>query len=177
MRPQDQVEAAVKARGYHEGYNEKQLLARNVAKLLEETMEFTVGLYLDFDEFKRRHEHAIDKQITDLGSKARKKFDDPTAWENVRLKSDPAAMRKEAADLQVVLFQIASRLEQIDGEPFDIIQAAVEKATADVSRGITRRTEETDELGTERFFTPSGKKRGRKRAPAPSQQTPFRLSS
>jgi len=134
MTIQEQVAEAVAARGYREGWTAEQFAARQVAKLAEELGELQCVFFLSG---KRNWggdslEHAID----DVGAFASERFNDRHDWNDARpVPGALATARAELADIQVVVFALASALSEIDGEPFDVMQAALDKATADVERG------------------------------------------
>ena len=74
-------------------------------------------------------------EIRNAGASARWLFDSEEKWVDQDV-PEPEALAKELADLQVVLFCAAAALGELTGEPFDVVQAAREKATADVARGV-----------------------------------------
>ena len=130
MTPQRRVFAAVQARGYTDGWTEAQFVARQVSKLVEELAEVAhevpaVGA-------------TILIKLADVAEMAREEFDEKDAWTPPvwpafaeRLWPDRrAAIASELADLQVVLFAAAERMG------VDIVALAVEKAEADVKRGV-----------------------------------------
>lgn len=134
MDAQRQVAESVAKRGYRDGWTAEQFLARQVCKLVEELAELTLTiakvwpggrLYWPWQQI-------IDK----AGLAARLSFDDPAEWHDVAV-MDLAALKSEAADMQVVLFNIAAAIGELEGgQPFDVVQAAVDKATRDEARGV-----------------------------------------
>ena len=140
-KEQLQVVLATEKRGYKSGWSPVQFLARQVCKLQEELGEladlFENMPVADVPIFSTVNLN-LDYIITQTGKKARKAFDRTAAWERVSSidYEDVEQTKKELADLQVVLFNAAGAIEDITGQPFDIIQAAVEKAEADIKRGV-----------------------------------------
>ena len=132
--PQQKVTDATKERGYRDGWTPEQFLARQIVKMMEELGELTHWI-LDFpnDELAER--------ICDLATLCRHDFDDTERWKESKVKADaaiinnPKLLQKEAADMQVVLFNMADAIATITGQPFDVVQAAVEKSKGDVERG------------------------------------------
>jgi hypothetical protein len=134
----------VQRRGYREGWTASEFLVRNVIKLQEELAELTgvslprIGTFNNYGP-----------ALMLVGVVARTVFDAPKddfdvewAATNERLR-DPKwidAIGQELADMQVVLFCAAEALsslyERQDAEPFDLIEAALKKAAADVDRGV-----------------------------------------
>ena len=129
---QEQVAQAVAARGYREGWTAEQFAARQVAKLQEELGELVYWFSLSrkTDRDGNRLEYAMD----DVGVFAGSRFNDADDWSDVDIHSLDGA-KAELADIQVVVFALAAALSEIDGKPFDVAQAALDKATADVERG------------------------------------------
>jgi NTP pyrophosphatase (non-canonical NTP hydrolase) len=127
---------ATEKRGYREGWNDVQFLARQITKLQEELSELS---YLVRDDGFEEDETDLEYCIQRAGRQARSAFDG--VWFGYAALRDQtedtfANLRKEAADCQVVLFNIAAILELITFEPFDLVQAAVEKSKADIKRGV-----------------------------------------
>lgn len=124
MNAQEIVSANVAARGYRDGWTAEQFVARQLCKMTEELDEAVKHLRKnDRQVFSFAWELAV------AGPMARRKFDDREAWDTVTL-HDPDALRSELADMQVVLFAAASALE------FDVVQAAIDKSSQDVARGV-----------------------------------------
>lgn len=120
---QDQVAIAhnVRDRGYWDGLEYENLACRHIAKLVEEIAE--AAELLD-GRFAYWRDH-----ITESAKLARNVFDRRELWESYTI-TDLDKFKTELADIQVVLFSLATVLE------FDVIQAALEKSCADVGRGI-----------------------------------------
>jgi len=128
---QQRVVTSVCNRGYLDGWTPAQLIARQICKLQEELSELsecvTPSPYLEGEAF---HFH-----IQKTGVFARQLFDTREEW-GYEPTADVDALKKEAADLQVVLFCLAASIEELTRQPFDIVAAAVEKATSDEARGV-----------------------------------------
>jgi len=136
MREQKAVADATVRRGYRKGWTNEQFLARQCAKLQEELAEIVQCVNVSGNR-----DIALHTAITYAGSVARKYFDDHDYWIwqstiTRKRKERIAQLKKEIADCQVVLFNMADAIGEITGEPFDLVGAAVEKATADIERGI-----------------------------------------
>lgn len=126
MNAQEIVAANVAARGYRDGWTAEQFVARQLAKLTEELSEVVCDV-----AFPSSNTRGVDWRVSVsmAGLSGRWLFDDRPAWENISL-DDPDAIRAELADMQVVLFAAAQALD------FDIAQAAIDKSSADVARGV-----------------------------------------
>jgi hypothetical protein len=133
MDAQRKVAESVAKRGYRDGWTAEQFLARQACKLVEELAELTLTvakiwpggrLYWNWQQ-----------RMNIAGKLARLSFDDPAEWADVAVLDIKAAM-EEAADMQVVLFNIAAAIEEATGQPWDIVQAAVDKASGDEARGV-----------------------------------------
>lgn len=132
MSEQAVVYEAVRERGYLDGYEPDALLFRQLLKLTEELGEawahvnsrssgsLRAAAYMRSAAEEARHE--FDKR------------DELSGYVHVQTQIDELA--SELADLQVVLFVAAQIIAQETGQPFDIVQAAVDKAEADVKRGV-----------------------------------------
>lgn len=119
--PQTAVAQAVAARGYRDGWTPEQFLARQFPKLIEELGE--ASECLTWDEL-----HNVFQEI---GEVCRLMFDDRESWEPMQPTiTDKKKLGDELADVLVVLFCMA------DIAGVDVIQAAVNKAVSDVSRGV-----------------------------------------
>lgn len=138
MNAQQAVYAAVEARGYTAGWSSIQFLARQIAKLTEELAEAYDLIEYDADDPLA---FDFDLELGRAGRAARRFFDERTAWDRTEVGPQDvdefvASMRQELADCQVVLFCAAHALARFDGAPFDVVEEALKKATADVSRGV-----------------------------------------
>lgn len=122
MNAQEIVAANVAARGYMAGWTTEQFVARQLAKLTEELSEALACMH----DPGWHHEWTYDAHMA--GRLAREDFDRKVLWDTVTV--DAYALRSELADMQVVLFAAAAALE------FDITQAAIDKSSADVPRGV-----------------------------------------
>jgi NTP pyrophosphatase (non-canonical NTP hydrolase) len=119
MNAQEIVAANVAARGYRDGWALGQLAARQIAKLTEELAELAKAIdgnmvWLD--------------TLEDAGRQARLAFDYAPAWADVKLIRNVA--EDELPDVAVPLFVLADILSM------DIVQAAIDKSSADVARGV-----------------------------------------
>lgn len=136
MNAQEQVAKNTADRGYRDGWTAEQFAARQVAKLTEELGE--LARYIAFGGLGS---HSLAQRMTlhvdiiGTGDQARWNFDDQDGWSICEL-GDMNIAKSELADIQVVVFNLAHALAEITGEPFDVVQAAVEKSAADVERGV-----------------------------------------
>ena len=120
---QKQVASLVQERGYWDDLEPERLVCRHVAKLVEELGEATSHIGKLNPPFRWLIAADVAAEV------AREEFDNLDAWQDYYICSIDA-LKAELADLQVVLFSIAEVLE------FDIAAAALEKAQADVKRGV-----------------------------------------
>jgi hypothetical protein len=101
----------------------------------EELGELTLWI-LDFENDR------VARDIELLGEDCRFSFSLTTTWQKTptaigaKAKNDPDLLRQEIADMQVVLFNMATAIEEITGKPFDVVQTAVDKSRSDVKRGV-----------------------------------------
>ena len=124
---QEQVAQAVAARGYREGWTAEQFLTRQLLKLVEESGEASSWVQDDAAGFFQALAASFNaKRAFDSGVSYRMVRDFIPRWRE---------FAKELADIQVVLMCAAQALSEMTGEPFDVAQAALDKATADVGRG------------------------------------------
>ena len=130
MNAQEIVAANVAARGYANGWTAEQFVARQLCKMTEELGEASDQIVstASVSPISRNVLWWIDK-LGDAERRARIAFDNPADWCNFKF-SDPDALRSELADMQVVLFAAAEALG------FDVVQAAIEKSSKDVERGV-----------------------------------------
>lgn len=102
-------------------------MARQLCKMTEElgeaAKESIVGLRLS-----RNVLWWLDK-LDDAGRRARIAFDTQEDWSGAEL-VDSDILCSELADMLVVLFAAAAALD------FDVVQAAIDKSSADVARGV-----------------------------------------
>lgn len=128
---QQRVVGSVCQRGYLDGWTYAQLAARQICKLQEELAELsacvTPSPFLEGEAFAFNLQKA--------GAFARRLFDIRAEW-GYEPTADIDALKKEAADMQVVLFCLAASIEGLTNQPFDIVAAAVEKSTSDEKRGV-----------------------------------------
>jgi len=134
--PEDRLQAriarATAKRGYREGWTATQFLARQLAKIVEELGEagaHLVGLVPPVFMYRLQDAADLGKYIFDARL--------PADWGSWPMA--PEAMDRlagELADVQVVLCNMAAALEELRGEPVDLMSMAAEKAEADVKRGV-----------------------------------------
>ena len=120
MNAQEIVAANVAARGYRDGWTAEQFLARQLCKFQEELGEAVGHVTLNFVGWSLPPE---------AGRQSRQLFDLGYPWRKVEI-DDLDALRSELADMLVVLFAAAAALD------FDVVQAAIDKSSADVARGV-----------------------------------------
>ena len=72
--------------------------------------------------------HYWTDDVFTAGRCAREDFDRKVLWDTVAINEVP--LRSELADMLVVLFTAAQALD------FDVVQAAIDKSSADVARGV-----------------------------------------
>lgn len=126
MNAQEIVAANVATRGYANGWTDIQFAARQIAKAVEELAEAANHIT------GPAHFHATHYWLNDLkdaGIAARIQFDQPLHWRDIGI-DNIEKLQRELADVQVVLFAAAQALD------FDVAQAAIEKSSADVARGV-----------------------------------------
>lgn len=131
MNEQNQVAANTAARGYRKQWTARQFAARQVAKLQEKLGELA------------RHVHVGTGHVTPwwnldivyAARMCREAFDGFDVWKHADIVSIDKAKSK-LAGIQVVVFDLAQALGEINGEPFDVTQAAVDKSAADIERGM-----------------------------------------
>lgn len=129
---QDEVAAAVTERGYRAGWTAGQFAARQIAKLQEELGELAELTATDAFYLKPWWL----PHVREAARKCKWAFDSAEHWWKHAIIADVERAKEELADLQVVIFCLADALGEISGEPYDVVQAAVEKAQEDVERGV-----------------------------------------
>jgi hypothetical protein len=134
--PQDMIAANTAERGYRSGRTAEQFAARQVCKLAEELGELAVSFRLPRVKFGDLA--SLEWHLAGLAGVARAAFDHAGYSRHQPVKHEKYSDRakNELADIQVVVFNLAQALSEITGEPFDVVQAAVEKSAADVERGV-----------------------------------------
>ena len=125
MNAQTIVAANVAARGYRDGWTAEQFVARQLAKMTEELAECATGALVTNPGYLPSWLAVL----SDAGILAHKAFDRLDVWQNVSL-VNPDALRSELADMQVVILAASEALG------FDVLQAAIDKSSADVARGV-----------------------------------------
>lgn len=126
MKPSYQmaIVAAVRERGYLDGYTEDQLAARQLVKLLEELCEALQCIHTDDPILA-----ALVANAAIYGKSARAVFDIPSLFDGVTV--DFGELGAEFCDLVVPL----AVLGQVLDVP-DMMAAGYRKAQADVARGV-----------------------------------------
>lgn len=120
---------AVVARGYAAGYTKKQLVARQLTKLVEEVGE-AVG-YMALST-----EGLFDEELDLMRARARRRFDERD-WTHCGPDPDVYDLvTEELYDCQVVLCCLASVLGELRGQSIDLMGGALRKAEKDISRGV-----------------------------------------
>ena len=131
MTTQREIYEAVVARGYREGWTAEQFAARQVAKLTEE-----LGELLHHVHQLGYADSAFEWSLRNSAIQARREFDDLLSWETAAIESPQDAM-SELADIVVVACCLAEALGEFDYDSAgDLMEMALEKATADVARGV-----------------------------------------
>lgn len=125
---QEAIFEALVARRYTAGLTAEQLTARQVAKMLEEVCELAQHV----EGFSGQTDILIDA----LRCRARTEFDDLARWQNYGRVRSFGGIKAELPDVGVTLANTAEALTWADEYAFDVMQAAVDKATADVARGV-----------------------------------------
>jgi hypothetical protein len=125
---QEAIFEALVARGYTAGLTAEQLTARQVCKMLEEVCELALHVK-GFCASTEYHIHALHWY-------ARKDFDDLEQWQKSGTVKSYAGIKAELADVQTTVANTAEALTFADEYSFDVMAAAVDKATADVTRGV-----------------------------------------
>ena len=128
--PQQQVAENTAARGYRDGWTAEQFAARQVCKLVEELAELSTNIWTGSNLEVISYWEQL---ICTAGEDARRHFDNVSRWDVSSVTAETA--KSELADIQVVVFNLAAALAEITGEPFDVVQAAVDKSAADIERG------------------------------------------
>jgi hypothetical protein len=114
------IHANVDARGYLAGWDSDQLVARQMAKMIEELAEACEQLRLP---------RGLAEAIYDTGALARQYFDTPEAWDGAGV-ADVDRFLAELADVAVVLAVAAAT---ING---NVLSDALAKSARDAGRGV-----------------------------------------
>lgn len=126
---QDRVVKAVRMRGYRGKWTALSFLARQLAKLQEELAE---AIWHVRDGTPK----AVMTATRIAGDQARREFDHGY-WNDWRVRAEEMLLLvQELADIQVVLYNAASALEEATGIEVNLAEAAVRKAEGDVKRGV-----------------------------------------
>lgn len=125
---QARIVDAVARRGYLNGYTPGQIAARQVVKLTEELGELIDCVRPRLSGYDAELWAAVTEHVITAGRLARLLFDGGD-WQN----AEPTILygaNNEASDMAVVLSVFAGL------QGFDLMQAATDKATSDVARGV-----------------------------------------
>jgi NTP pyrophosphatase (non-canonical NTP hydrolase) len=122
---QEQVYDLVAQRGYRAQWTTREFIARQVAKLAEELGEAARVVELP---------GRLGNLITATGIIAGYTFDQQGEWYELT-NVDVDALQTELADIQVVVFCLAQALTELAGDDYNVVRAALAKATTDVLRG------------------------------------------
>jgi len=125
--PQEMIYQAVKDRGYFEGYDADALAGRQVFKATEELAELYAHIYPLRTTYGQLDDFNELRDVMEVAHKTARRIFDGQMQTGVWNRSEFA---KELADVAVPLFVAAQALG------IDLVAAAVEKATADVKRGV-----------------------------------------
>jgi len=130
MQSRDEIVAAVKARGYFDGWTDEQLVARNVVKLVEEACEAVAESGLgDNSEHPSKNAYWFKRYAREYTRIARAFFNGGYCGK-VKSEKKRAALISELHDVYVVLVVLESLLG------VDIAAGALDKARGDVGRGV-----------------------------------------
>ena len=139
MNAQKQVYENVAARGYMEGYSDQELAARQIAKLAEELGEAAAHFFGLPDIGIKATIPTVGELISFVGDICGYVFDRTDQWKGCGvLPSEIENLKSELADIQVVLFCLSQSVARMTGEPFDVVQAALDKGKGDIERGVRK---------------------------------------
>lgn len=127
MSAQAQTVASVARRGYLDGWNDGELLARQVVKLMEELGELASTIETDDPAMA-----GFFASVVRAGKQSRGVFDRSALFVGATI-ADTQAARHELVDCEVVLAVMAHALDVPD-----LAFAASQKALADEARGVRR---------------------------------------
>ncbi len=130
MQSRDEIVAAVKARGYFDGWTDEQLVARNVVKLVEEACEAAIESGIGADNEYEGYKAYWFKRYAKEYARIAKRFFDGGDCGKVKFKKYRNALISELHDVYVVLVVLESLLG------VDIAAGALDKARGDVGRGV-----------------------------------------
>lgn len=120
------IAQAVTDRGYRAGWTPAQFIARQVVKLGEELGELAANMNLP----------AQAGGLYKTGQVCRKLFDSQPIWRIITPQISIQHAKKEAADMLIVLLNLAASISELEGDHFDLIEAALQKAEQDQKRGV-----------------------------------------
>lgn len=128
-RLQNRITAAVARRGYRDGWLPGQFLYRQMAKLGEEYAEA-------FALVSSNMPGAMNMIVETLGDMGKWHFDHGYWTENYISHDELHALVGELSDMQVVMANAISAIEELLDERIDLMRLACEKAEADIERGV-----------------------------------------
>ena len=129
--PQEQVAENTAARGYRDGWTAEQFAARQVCKITDGLGNLTANIWStsEYDNV------AFWERLINIASvDALSHLNDKTRWSSASV-SVFNSTKRTLAYIQIAIFNLAAALAEITGEPFDVVQAAVDKSAADIERG------------------------------------------
>lgn len=129
--PQRDVFMSTVKRGYLGRWSIVEFAVRQVAKAMEELAELSESVLVSDTRVK-----GLFAEMQKIGEMARAVFDDETV--NWRSGVDYDKFCEELADLQVVVFNAADAVAIAANTPYSSAVAAVEKARADIERGVRK---------------------------------------
>ena len=126
--PQETVYNAVAARGYPQDLTDEQFLATQPPKAVEELCELA-------EKFKyAKADPAWIWHLERAATSAKRHFGHGN-FRNAKI-WDMDGVEEELVDLQVVILCAAQTISRMRGRKFDVVGAAVVKATDDIERGV-----------------------------------------
>lgn len=133
LAKQRRIQANTVKRGYRDGWTAEQFLLRQLAILQEESAEtFLTARWL----LGSANIQTLYERVNDLWFWSKLVFKKQNEWHPAPYEwIDFAQMRAEMADVVVVLCNLAGAIEEITGEPVDLMQEALDKSAQDVERG------------------------------------------
>lgn len=132
---QRQILSAVARRGYVNGWQPEEFIARQAVKLLEEACE----LFLAFSWPTSAKFNQLRESVVTLKAYASWTFDEESLWRGGDVADqiiNMPAVLSECADCMVVLANIAEMQREMTGEAFALLPKAAAKATGDIERGV-----------------------------------------
>jgi len=136
---QRRIYDAVVRRGYRDGWTAEQFAARQVAKVAEELGELARHVHIDHGDGGSDHS-TLAWSLTISAREGRRIFDDTDCnghrWARTSV-IDARSALAELADIMVVACCMAEALGELCPDmDTDLMRAALQKADADVTRGV-----------------------------------------